>query len=169
MSGPVAIGSVARPQGREGEVRIRPLTDDPRRFVGLAGCYLMPPVEGEYRPIEACRFQGEMLVVKFKGCDSIGDAETLVGRLLGVQPADCPALPPGRFYTFELVGCEVTTVAGERLGRIEDVWASPAHDLWVVRTGGREILVPAVSAIVESVDTAAGVVVIHPPEGLLEL
>jgi len=169
VSGLIAVGTVVRSQGREGEVRVLPLTDDPRRFADLTGCYLIPPAEGEYRVIEGCRFQGGMPVVKLKGCDSIGEAEAVVGRRLGIPSSDCRALPQGRFYAFELVGCEVATAEGERLGRIEDVWANPAHDLWVVRVGEREVPIPAVSAIVASVDLAARAVVVRLPDGLLEL
>lgn len=169
MSALVAIGRVVRPQGREGEVRVLPLTDDAGRFADLTGCYLVPPGEGEHRVVEGCRFQGGVPVVKLKGCDSIGEAEAVVGRLLAVPPSDCRPLPPGRYYAFELIGCEARTPEGERLGRIEDVWASPAHDLWVVRSGEREVPIPAVSAIVASVDLAARVVVVRPPDGLLEL
>jgi len=169
VSGLITIGTVVRPQGRVGEVRVLPLTDDPRRFAELRGCYLIPPDQGEYRAIEGCRFQGRMPVVKLEGCDSIAAAEGVVGRLLGIPLAECRSLPPGRFYAFELVGCEVLTPEGARLGRIDDVWESPAHDLWVVRGAGREVLVPAVSAIVESVDLAARRVVVRPPEGLLQL
>jgi ribosomal 30S subunit maturation factor RimM len=49
------------------------------------------------------------------------------------------------------------------------VQGGPEHDLWVVRQGTREWLLPAVSAIVERVDLAARVVAVRPPDGLVTI
>jgi len=50
-----------------------------------------------------------------------------------------------------------------------DINQGGAQELWVVRAGDREHLIPAVPEIVVDVDVKAGRVVIRPPEGLLEL
>jgi 16S rRNA processing protein RimM len=168
----VAVGRILRPQGRRGEVRVEPLTDTPERLRDLGECYLVPPAEGEPRRVEAVRFQGPVPVVKLTGTESIGDAEALAGRLVAIPRAATRPLPPDRFYEFELVGCAVRDPAGAELGTLVDVLGANDerwHDHWVVRDGRREWLVPAVSAIVERVDLAARVVVVRPPDGLVEL
>lgn len=165
----IAVGRIVRPQGRHGEVRVEPLTDEPRRLAELGECRLVPPETGEQRVIERVWFQGGIPVMKLGGVESIGEAEALVGRLVSIPRAAARPLPPDRFYAFDLVGCAVTTPDGARLGEVTDVWAGPGHDFWVLRTGGRNCPIPAVSAIVARVDLAGRVVVIRPPEGLLEL
>jgi 16S rRNA processing protein RimM len=165
----IAVGRILRSQGRRGEVRVEPLTDEPRRLAELAECYLVPPEAGEPRRIEGVWFQGTVPVLKLGGADSIGDAEALAGRLVAIPRAAARALPPGRFYTFELVGCAVQTPDGAKLGVVAEVLSGAEHDLWVVRGEGREWLLPAVLALVERVDVAARVVVARPPEGLTEL
>lgn len=167
--GLIAVGRIVRPQGRRGDVRVEPLTDEPRRLAELAECHLVPPEAGERRVIERVWFQSGVPVIKLGGVESIGEAEALVGRLVSIPRAAARVLPPDRFYTFDLVGCAVMAPDGARLGEVADVWAGPGHDFWVLRAGGRERLIPAVSAIVERVDLAGRVVVIRPPEGLLEL
>lgn len=173
MSGPmaplVAVGRVVRPQGRRGEVRLMPLTDEPGRLRDLAECYLVPPTAGERRAIVGVWFQGAAPVLKLEGVESLDDAEALVGRLVSVPRGAVRPLPPDRFYTFDLVGCRVETPDGRPVGPLTDVLAGVAHDLWVVDAGGRECLVPAVATIVERVDLEARVVVIRPPDGLLDL
>ena len=77
--------------------------------------------------------------------------------------------PPGHVYPWQLVGCRVETEDGHAVGELSGVEPSPAHDLWVVRSEGREHLIPAVPEIVREVDLGARRVVIRPPEGLLEL
>ncbi len=165
----VAVGRVIRPQGRRGEVRLKPLTDDPARLRDLAACYLVPPEAGERHAVEAVWFQGGVPVMKLEGVETLDEAEALVGRLVSIPRAAARPLPPERFYAFDLVGCAVRHHDGTPLGHVEDVLAGEAHDLWVLRAGERECLVPAVAAIVEQVDLMARIVVIRPPEGLLEL
>jgi 16S rRNA processing protein RimM len=63
----------------------------------------------------------------------------------------------------------VETEDGALIGTVTGIERSPAHDLWVVATGERECLVPAVPEIVVDVSLADRRVVIRPPEGLLEL
>lgn len=163
----VAVGRILRPQGRRGEVRLEPLTDEPGRLRELTECFLVPPEGGEPRRVETVWFQGPVPVLKLAGSDSIGDAETLAGRLVTIPRAAVRPLPPDRFYTFDLIGCAVRTPEGADLGTIAEVQGGPEHDLWVVRQGAREWLLPAVSAIVERVDLAARVVAVRPPDGLL--
>ena len=54
------------------------------------------------------------------------------------------------------------------MGVVEDV-LHHGQDTLIVRAESREILVPFVKAIVTSVDVEAGVLVIDPPPGLLDL
>jgi 16S rRNA processing protein RimM len=165
----VAVGRIRRPQGRLGEVRVEALTDAPERLRELTECWLVPPAGGERRAVLAARLQGDVAVLKLAGSDSIADAEALAGRLVTVPRRAVRPLPPGRFYAFDLIGCAVETPEGRALGAVADVSTGPEHDYWTVRQGGRDWLLPAVSAIVEQVDLAGRRVVVRPPEGLVEL
>ncbi len=165
----IAVGRILRPQGRHGEVRVEALTDEPGRLAELSECYLVPPEAGEPRRIETVRFQGPVPVLKLAGSDCIGEAEALAGRQVAIPRGAARPLPADRFYAFDLIGCAVRTPEGRVLGAIGDVAAGPAHDFWVVRAGEREWLLPAVSAIVERVDLRDRLVVVRPPEGLVEL
>jgi 16S rRNA processing protein RimM len=167
--GLLAVARVVRPQGRAGEVRLAPLTDEPGRLRDLAECFLVPPPDGERRAVERVRFQGAVPVVKLAGSDGIGDAERLVGRLLAIPRAAARPLPAAHFYPADLVGCAVVAPDGAALGEIAEVEGGPGHDWWVVRAGAREWRLPAVAALVEAVDLAGRRVTARVPEGLVEL
>lgn len=63
----------------------------------------------------------------------------------------------------------MVTKDGAPVGRLEDVLATAANDVFVVRSEeGREILVPAVRHVVLSIDPEEGTIVIDPIPGLLE-
>jgi 16S rRNA processing protein RimM len=167
----VVIGEIARPHGLRGEVRVMPLTDDPGRFERLQACVLWDPArdQRQSRAITAARRQAGAVVLSLAGCSTVEAARSLTGRLVAVPESQALPLGPGRFYPWQLEGCRVVTEAGQTVGRVTGIQASPAHDLWIVQDGAREHLIPAVPAIVADVDLAAGRVVIRPPEGLLEL
>jgi 16S rRNA processing protein RimM len=68
-----------------------------------------------------------------------------------------------------LAGCRVVTEEEVDVGEFVGAETTPGHDLWVVRRGDREYLIPAVAEIVRGVDLAARRITIRPPAGLLDL
>ena len=172
MSSPlVALAEIVRPHGRRGEVKALSLTDRPAQQAILAECYLVDRRSGVRRKcrIEQCRFQGKAAIVTLEGVRSIAEAETLVGYLLAVPEEALTPLPDGTFYASQLSGSRVVTEEGVEVGEFAGLQEAPGHDLWVVRAGAREHLIPAVAEIVRQVDVAARRITIRPPEGLLDL
>ena len=77
-----------------------------------------------------------------------------------------PPLPPGEYYWFQVLGLPVVNVAdGALLGYLDHIISTPGHDVYVVRQGEREVLLPAVFV---EFDLKEGVIKASPPEGLLE-
>jgi 16S rRNA processing protein RimM len=106
--------------------------------------------------------QGRMLV-RFDGVEDRTTAEGLQGlELSGARLGDEVELDDDEVWVHEVIGADVHDRAGARVGKVVAVEANPAHDLLVLDTGA---LVPMVF-VVEQRD---GVVVIDPPDGLLEL
>jgi 16S rRNA processing protein RimM len=103
--------------------------------------------------------------------DGVGDrtaAEALRGARLLVRAEDLPPAAPDEFYWHEVVGCRVETTAGRALGIVEEVLATGLNDVWVVRDGEREHLIPVIADVVRSIDTGARRIVIEPLPGLLD-
>ena len=119
--------------------------------------------------VTTARRQAAALIVGIAGYETPEAAAALTGRLLALPETEALPPPEGHFYPWQLEGCRVLTEDGRLVGEVAAVERSPAHDLWVVRDGAREHLIPAVAEIVSEVDLAARRVVIRPPEGLLEL
>jgi len=167
----VVIGEVTRPHGLRGELRVMPHTDRPERFQGLGECVLWEEASDtrSVRRITGVRRQGEAVLLSLADCGSVEEATALVGRLVALPRAQALAAAPGHVYPWQLVGCRVETEDGRTIGEVSGIDPSPAHDLWVVRGGEREHLIPAVAEIVLEVDVDARRVVIRPPEGLLDL
>ena len=167
----VAIGEIVRAHGVRGAMRVRPLTDDPARFGRVTACVLWDAARDQREPrrITAARVNGAEILVTVEGCTTPEAAQALAGRFIAIPESE--VLPPreGTFYPWQLEGATVVTEEGREVGRMAGIEHGPGQDLWVVREGTREHLIPAVAEIVLDVDVAARRVVIRPPDGLLEL
>jgi 16S rRNA processing protein RimM len=167
----VAIGEIVRAHGLRGEVRVAPLTDDPSRFVRVRECVLWDAARDQREPrrIIAARPSGEGVLVALAGCTTPEAAQALAGRLIALPEAEALPPPPGAFYPWQIEGAAVVTEDGREVGRMAGIQQGAAQDLWIVREGEREHLIPAVAEIVVDVDVAGRRVVIRPPDGLLDL
>ncbi len=97
-------------------------------------------------------------------------AEALAGLEVKAEARRFPPLPPGEYYWFQLVGLTVRRVrSGEILGTLEEILATPAHDVYVVHRDKGELLLPAVEDVILKIDTDLGVMEVEPPAGLLDL
>ncbi len=163
----VLVGEIVRPHGRWGEVKVRPLTDLPRRFEELVGkqVWVEPegkPAEGEFLKVEGARPHGEHVLLKFEGINSIGEAERLRERLIYIHRDMRPPLPEGEYYIEDLIGLEVVTEEGEVLGKVDDVQKLPANDVLVVG----ELLLPVIKEVIRKVDLENKRIVVKLLEGL---
>ena len=169
----IAIARVVRPQGRKGEVLVEMLTDFPTRFRDLQRVFIDDPG----RPPRAVAVEHPWLhkgrvVLKLAGIGSIDDAEALRGRLVLVPAEEKIALAEGQYYVWELVGCRVVVETGETskpLGAVVEVERTAGADLLHVADGSREVLVPFAESICKLIDPGSGLIVIEPPEDLLDL
>jgi 16S rRNA processing protein RimM len=158
----VVVGRIIKAHGIKGEVMVDVLSDVPGRFA--PGAHVAHG-DRELTVATSRAHQGRMLV-RFEGIADRNGAEALRGVELSVDSALSPPPPDGSWYTHQLIGCDVIDEKGVRLGALVRIEETAANDLWVVADGAREVLVPAVRAIVSSVDVEARRVVLTPPEGL---
>ena len=164
------VGRIGRPHGVRGEATIEVRTDEPDARFRAGTVLRTDPAERGPLTITAARWHREVLLLAFEGYDSREEVEALRDTLLEVPVADLPALEdPDDYYDHQLHGLAVRLPDGTPLGEVSAVRHEGADLLVVARVDGGELLVPFVSAIVPTVDVAGGVVVVDPPEGLLDL
>jgi len=113
---------------------------------------------------------GDVLVFKFKGIDTISDAERLAGLDVAIPMEQRAPAPEGEYYQSDLVGCEVVDAAGRLLGVVE-AWEETegTPNLAVRATGGCEILIPFAKSICRKIDVAQRRIEVSLPDGLEEL
>ncbi|WP_433602086.1 ribosome maturation factor RimM [Nocardia sp. CA-135953] len=170
----LVVGRVAKSHGVRGELVVEVRTDDPdARFapgVRLRGRAARSEEVREFT-VESAREHSGRLLVQLVGISDRTAADALRGTLFIVDSAELPpSEDPDEFYDHELEGLTVQLTDGTAVGKVTEVLHSAAGELLSVRAtdDGREILIPFVTAIVPTVSLADQLVVIDPPEGLLD-
>ena len=160
----LAIGRILSPHGTKGELTVEILTDFPDRFKLLKTVYL-----GDHHTptvLEGHRMHGRRVLLKLAGYDNRDDAGRLRGQLVQVPIDNAIPLEDDEYYLYEILGLDVVTTEGEYLGRIEEIVDTGSNDVYVVKDGDQEILIPAISDVVLNVDLDEGRVEVRLMKGL---
>jgi 16S rRNA processing protein RimM len=165
------IGSIVKAVGLKGELKLLPGPDfwtgalslERLDLVSDDGARLEVSVE-RYRP------KGNTYIIKFTGIESRDDAEPVIGYRLDVDTGSLAddELPP-ELKPFQVMGAEVRLKSGETAGRVVDMLIGPAQRCLIVETGEGRRAVPVVPEVVVETDLEEGVIVIDPPDGLLDI
>jgi 16S rRNA processing protein RimM len=108
-------------------------------------------------------------LLAFKGVTSRDQAKVLIGCELYIEKSKLPKLAESAYYWFDLIGLNVYTSDDQYIGRLESIIETGSNDVYVVKTNDREILIPALEAVVLSIDIENKTMRVELPEGLDEL
>lgn len=165
----ITIGKVVKPFGVKGEIKIQPITDFPERFRRLRRVYLVSAAGHEIAAeVRSVRYAGDLPFLLLKEFDSPEKAKKLNGWFVKVPEEEAVPLPEGTYYWFELIGMEVYSEGGEKLGTIVDIFETGSNDVYVMKHGRKETYIPAISDVVKQVDRQNKRIVIHLMDGLME-
>jgi 16S rRNA processing protein RimM len=164
----IAVGYVRRAHGLRGDVLIRPLSDDPNRFV-VGAAFLTDESPPRSLEIIEVRPHREGVLLGLRQVSSRSAAEALRGVTFTIGPEERRRLEEDEFWPEDLEGLTVFDDSGTCLGDVTGVITGSAQDRLAVTTPGGDIVeVPFVAAIVGEVDIAGGVVRMDPPPGLFD-
>jgi len=169
--GYLAVGHIIGVHGLRGEVKVELYTDFPERFAPDASVFLGPDLEKV--KITAVRLHKNHLLLHFAGVTDRTAAENLRDRWLFVDEDDAAELEEGEYWIHEIMGLQVTDETGRPLGVIVDVLSTGSNDVYVIRppdgqSRRQEILLPALSDVLLTVDLAQGKMTVRLPEGLID-
>lgn len=163
------VGVISSTHGVRGEVKVYPTTDDVNRFKSLKNVILDDGGEHMDLEIQGVKFFKNMVILKFKGFDSINDIEKYKGKDLLITRDQAVELGPDENFIVDLIGLRVVTEDGEEFGTLTDVIKTGANDVYEVKTAeGKEVLLPAIKECVLNVDLTEGIVTVHIMDGLLD-
>ncbi len=163
------VGKVVRPHGLEGLLRIMSFADSERSFLESGNVFLRL-VSGkihEYR-VRSVKPHGRNFLMELEGLISIDQAEKYKGAEILLRKEGL-IREEDEFFWFELLGLKVYLDSGEYLGSISQIIPTAGNDIYVIKQGTREILVPATYEVVREIDPDNRTMIISEMEGLFDL
>lgn len=124
----------------------------------------------EKTPVEIVRSRPHknIVLMKIEGIDTPEQAQTLRGRVLYMDRNDVE-LEEGTYFVQDLIGLEVSDAdSGEVYGTLTNVTATGANDVYQIKNGDKEYLIPAIPDVVVKTDIEGGKMLIRPIEGLFD-
>jgi 16S rRNA processing protein RimM len=164
-----AIGRVVKPHGVKGRMKVEYFGEDLRGFVSYREIF----IEDEkgrpesYEVLEASP-QPPRLILRLKGIEKIEQAQPLIGKTILAEKEALPGLEEGEYYWADLLGMEVETREGKRIGKVREIFSTGAHDVYVVEGKRGEIPLPAIGEVILGIDLEKRVMKVARMEGLWE-
>ena len=147
MENMLTIGTILKPQGIRGEVKIKPYTDYAEDFNGIKRIFL----DGEEMKVLSVRIGAGAVFMGLKGVPDRNAAELLRGKDVLIPREEAPDPGEGRYYIADLLGSEVIGDTGEILGVLKDI-RQAATDIYTLEKEGKEIMFPAVKGVITDLD-----------------
>ena len=158
------VGKITNVHGVMGEVRVQPWADSPEFLCQFKTLY----VDKTHWPIqvERARVHKNMVILKFQGVTDVPSALAMRGAVLYIDRSDAH-LPQGSFFLADIMGLEVRSADdGRVLGKVADILTLPANNVYVVRGGERELMIPAVPQFIAETNVDEGYLRVNLIEGL---
>jgi 16S rRNA processing protein RimM len=174
----IIVGRVRKAHGIRGEVVVEPITDAPDAVFASGHRVYAGTASGDLAPnraelhVASSRPFNEGLLVAFAEVPDRNAAETWRGRYLLLPADELPPPADDEVYVHELPGMRVELASGEVVGTVEETYELPQGlALDVRRAAPREaetVLILFDERTIASLDREARVILVTPPEGLLE-
>ncbi|CDD26779.1 MAG: ribosome maturation factor RimM [Clostridia bacterium] len=162
------IGQIVNTSGLKGILKIKPFTDDIKKFSNLKTIYIKTKSGLTEFKIEQVRYVKNMVMLKLAGIDTVEEAEKYRNLYIKILRDQEEELEEGSYYVVDILGCKVNTDANQELGKIVDVFQTGSNDVYVVKDEqGKQILLPAIKQVIKNVDIKNKIITVHLLEGLV--
>ena len=162
------VGQIVNTFGIKGFVKVNPWVDDITRFDKLKTVYIKIRKEQKELEIEEVKYHKNQVLIKFKGIETIEQAEVYRNAILEISREDAIPLEEGEYFIADLLESEVFTDEGEKLGILEDIYNTGSSDIYVVKNElGKSILLPRIDDVIKEIDVENKKIIVHLLEGLI--
>lgn len=117
------------------------------------------------RMISGARPFHNNILITLEGIHNREEAAELTNLEVFVRTEDLPALSEGQYYHHQLIGLKAVLENGTEIGTVTEIMETGANDVYVVTDdAGKEMLLPAIDAVIIRVDLPKKQMVVNPPE-----
>lgn len=164
MSDLLEIGKIVKSSGLKGRLKVLSYCESARVLEELASVFVGEDT-GHVSPfnVRYLRAKGGSFSLGLEGIEDLEAAGALVGQSVFIPPE---MLQDGEYYWKDIIGLDIVTEEGQRLGQITTILPTGSNDVYICSGGEREILIPAFDDVVRKIDIGKGLMVVRLPEGL---
>ena len=161
------LGQIVNVKGLKGEVKVNSFTDDNTKFERIPKVFLKRKENLTEYEIEKVGYAKNQVIIKFKGINTVEEAETLRNSYIVVDREIFGELPEGVYYIADLIGLDVFTESNEYLGKVDDIFSTGSNDVYVVKDElGKQKLLPGIDEVIKQIDLESGKIIVNLIEGL---
>ena len=162
------VGQIVNTFGIKGFVKVNPWVNDVTRFEKLKKVYIKIRNEHKELEIEEVKYHKNQVLLKFKGIDTIEQAEFFRNAIIEIDRENAIPLEKGEYFIADLLESEVFTDEGEKLGILDDIYNTGSKDIYVVKNElGKTILLPGINDVIKEVDVENKTIIVHLLKGLV--
>ena len=162
------VGQIVNTFGIKGFVKVNPWVNDVMRFEKLKKVYIKIRNEHKELEIEEVKYHKNQVLLKFKGIDTIEQAEFFRNAIIEIDRENAIPLEKGEYFIADLLESEVFTDEGEKLGILDDIYNTGSKDIYVVKNElGKTILLPGINDVIKEVDVENKKIIVHLLKGLV--
>lgn len=160
------IGRIINKRGIKGELKIEPYSNSEEDFFDYDRVFLSSNGDDE-RKIESCKPYKGFVYLKLSGVSTPEDADLLRGKYIYVDRDDIE-LSDEEVLIADIIGLDVIDANnGHIYGKIKDVVNYGRYDTYIIKSGDKEYMLPAVDEFLDRIELDKGVYV-TPISGLFD-
>ena len=162
------IGQIVNTCGIKGMVKVKPFTDDIKRFDKLETIYIENKSGRKEYEVQEVKYHKNMVLMKLRDINTMEEAELLRQSYLLVDREKEEPLEEGVYYIVDLLGLEVFTDEGQLLGKVDDIFNTGSNDVYVVKDElGKQVLLPGIPEVLKEINLEEGKITVHLIAGLM--
>lgn len=167
MSDKLEIGQIVNTKGLKGELKVNSFSEASDRFETIDTVLLKIKKEYKEYEIEKVGYSKNQVILKLKGVDTVEQAELLRNTYIYIYRTQLDELPDGTYYVADLIGLDVYTESGEKIGYLDDIFSTGSNDVYVVKDElGKQRLLPAIDEVLKQIDIENKKIIVNLIEGL---
>lgn len=164
MNNLLEIGKIVKTSGLKGRLKVLSYCESAETLETLENAFIGKDSEHvSLFSLRVISIRRGSFSLDLEGVESVDTASKLIGCYVFVPSEN---LPDGEYYWKDVIGLDIVTEKGLKLGRVTTILPTGSNDVYVCSGGEREILIPAFDDVVKKIDIEKGIIIVKLPEGL---
>jgi 16S rRNA processing protein RimM len=163
----IVLGKVIKTRGLRGCLKVMSYAQKQDLFYGVRYIFIGETTGKKKKyQVKKIDITGKFLFLELDEINDLDAAASLVGCSIFLSRESLPQLPEGEYYWADIIGLDVIDHNEKIMGKIESIFPTGSNDVYICKSGKKEILLPAIADVIEKIDIEKGFIKVKLPKGL---